>query len=88
MTELMEVKVECYSGYKADEYPICFYHDDQRFEILEIIDRWYQRENNPQWPVSNYFKADTECGKRCILKHDLETDKWYLCQIGVKTVGL
>jgi len=38
MTELIEVKVECYSGYKADEYPICFYQDDQRFEILEIID--------------------------------------------------
>ncbi len=81
MTELIEVKVECHSGYKADEYPICFYRDDQRFEINEIIDRWYQGDSNPQWPVSNYFKVATTCDKGFILKHDLETDKWYLCKI-------
>ena len=88
MIELIEIKVECHSGYKADEYPVCFYQDDQRFEILEIIDRWYQGENNPEWPVSDYFKVDTGCGKRCILKHDLEADTWFLCQVGVKPVGL
>ena len=80
MTKLIEVKVECYSGYKADEYPICFYRYDQRFEIHEIIDRWYQGDSNPEWPVSNYFKVDTACGERFLLKHDLETDKWYICK--------
>ena len=77
---MIEVKVECYSGFKADEYPVCFYRDDQRFEILEIIDRWYQGDSTAEGPVSNYFKIDTTFGERYIMKHDLETDKWYLCK--------
>jgi len=80
MTDLIPIKVECYAGYKADEYPTCFYRDDKRFEIEEIIDRWYQGESNPEYPVSNYYKVGTTCGGRYILKHNLETDQWFLCK--------
>lgn len=78
--ELMPVEVQCYSGYKADEYPVGFILDNKRFRIREIIDRWYQGGIDSEFPVSNYFKVETTCGKQCILKHDLDNDRWYLSQ--------
>ncbi|MEE9572607.1 MAG: hypothetical protein V3W20_06145 [Candidatus Neomarinimicrobiota bacterium] len=77
---MIPIKVECHSGYKADEYPKCFYWNNDRFEIQEIIDRWYQGDRDPEWPVSNYFRVDTTCGKQYIIKHDIENDEWYLCR--------
>jgi hypothetical protein len=78
MREPVPIKVECHSGYKADEYPKCFHWNDERHEIDEILDRWYQGDQNPVWPVSNYFKVKTADGRQFILKHDLERDRWYL----------
>jgi len=78
LKELIPIKVECYSGYKADEYPKCFYLNNEEFEIQQITDRWYQGDSNPECPVSNYYKVDTTYGKQYIIKHDLENDKWYL----------
>jgi hypothetical protein len=77
--KLIPIEVECHSGYKADEYPKYFSRDNDRIEIRQIMDRWYQGETNPEYPVSNYFKVDTTCGIY-IIKHDLESDRWYLCQ--------
>lgn len=77
---MIPIKVECHSGYKANEYPKCFYWNNDRFEIQEIIDRWYQGDRDPEWPVSNYFRVDTTCGKQYIIKHDIENDEWYLCR--------
>jgi hypothetical protein len=76
--EMIPVKVECHSGYKADEYPVCFFWKDERYDILEIIDRWYQAESNPEWPVSDYFKVRTFIGGPYILKHEKDSDRWYL----------
>lgn len=77
--KLIPIKVVCHSGYKADEYPKYFSRDNDRFEIRQVIDRWYQGETSPEFPVSNYFKVETNCGV-FIIKHDLESDRWYLCQ--------
>jgi hypothetical protein len=78
MIRFIPIEVECYSGYKADEYPKYFYLDDKKFEIKEITDRWYQGKSDPEFPVSNYFKTKTESGEIFIIKHDLEQDKWFL----------
>jgi hypothetical protein len=80
MIKLIPIEVECHSGYKADEYPKCFYWKDKRFDIQEIADRWYQSDNNPEWPVSNYFKVLTTSRDQYIIKHDLEGGAWYLCE--------
>jgi hypothetical protein len=79
MRELIPIKVDCYSGYKADEYPKCFYWNNKLFKILEISDRWYQGDRNPEMPISEYFKVKTEAGELYIIKHDIEKDKWFLC---------
>jgi len=80
MKKLIPIKVECHSGFKADEYPKCFYRDNNRIEITEITDRWYQGDANPEWPVSNYFKVITADGNQYIIKHELTEDNWYLYQ--------
>jgi hypothetical protein len=79
MLKLVHIKVECFAGYKADEYPKYFQLDGNRFEIYEIADRWYQTTSTPENPVSNYFKVETTCGQEFIIKHDLESDEWFLC---------
>ena len=78
--DFIPIEVECHSGYRADEYPKCFYWDNERFDILEIVDRWYQGERDPEWPVSNYFKVDTIQGGPYIIRHIIATDDWHLCR--------
>lgn len=78
MSDLVQITVECYSGYKADEYPKSFYWNNIRFEIDKILDRWYQGGLNPDYPVANYFKVSTSDKKIYILKHEARNDAWYL----------
>jgi hypothetical protein len=78
MISNIPINVECHSGYKADEYPKCFFHNNKRFEIIHISDRWYQSDAIHEFPVSDYFKVETAGGEQFILKHEIEDDKWYL----------
>lgn len=78
MKDLFGITVECHSGYKADEYPEIFYWDNIRFEIKEILDRWYQRDTSPEFPAANYYKVITTEQKIYILKHELNKDRWFL----------
>ncbi len=78
MTDLIFIKVECHAGYKADEYPKSFYWDNTRFEIIDILDRWYQTETNPELPAANYYKVQTVLSGSFILKLEIKSHKWYL----------
>jgi hypothetical protein len=80
MIRQIPVTVECHSGYKADEYPKWFTLEGKRYEITGITDRWYQRENDPEYPASDYFKVETSPGQQHILKHDLENNGWFICR--------
>lgn len=82
MRDLIQIKVVCHSGYKADEYPKYFYLENMRFEIKEIMDRWYQGDSNPEIPAANYFKVLTNDRKIYILKNEIKIDKWYLWVYG------
>ena len=50
MIKPVRIKVECYSGLKAELYPKYFHWDNNKFEIYEIADRWYQGNKNPDFP--------------------------------------
>lgn len=78
MSDLIQIEVECHSGYKSDEYPLRFYWDNLCFEINEIIDRWYQGDLNPDFPPATYFKVRTSDDKIFILKHESIKDVWFL----------
>ena len=79
--KLVPIKVECHSGYKADEYPVCFYLEHIKYAIEEISDRWYQADPSPDLPVADYFKVCTAEEMKYIIKHELESDHWFLVAI-------
>lgn len=64
------LRVECYSGHKADERPVRFHAGERTYEVVEVIDRWYG-------PDSTYFRVRSDDGNVYILQHTLE-DEWTL----------
>lgn len=76
--QLIPIQVECYAGYKADETPRRFCWEDRWIEIEEVLDRWYQGDRDPEWPMADYFKVVAIGGQQYLLKHDRESDEWYL----------
>ena len=78
MSELIPIKVECHAGYKADEYPVRFSWEGALFEIHEILDRWYQGDTSPEFMLADYYKVQTSTSGQFILKHEIESDRWFL----------
>lgn len=68
----MRVRVECYSGYKADERPLRFWLDEHPYEVVDILDRWYG-------PDHAYFKVRAADGNVYILRRAAECEsEWSL----------
>lgn len=65
------IKVETYSGYKADERPLYLVLDDQRLEARDIIDRWYGEK-------ADYFKVMTKDGRVYLVCRNRLSDQWTL----------
>jgi hypothetical protein len=78
--KLIPIKVECYAGAKVDETPRRFFWEERLVEVGEVLDRWYQGESQPEWPRADYFRVRDAEGCEYLLKHDLESDDWYLGQ--------
>ena len=76
--KLIPILVDCHSGFKADEYPICFYWANMRFDIKEIADRWFHAVATPEEPIADYFKVRDGINAEYIIKHELENDLWFL----------
>ena len=76
--QLLPIQVECYAGAKADETPRRFVWEGQSVEVVETLDRWHQVESKPEWPRAEYFKVRGADQHAYLLKHDLESDEWYL----------
>ena len=72
------IKVECHSGYKINEHPVAFLFQDRRWEITEIIDRWYEGGIDSSRPALYYYKVQTSEGMIFLLRYDPLFDKWYL----------
>jgi hypothetical protein len=69
----MKVRVECHSGYKADERPVRFFLGERAYQVLEVQDRWYG-------PESSYFKVRADDGNFYILRNawSEESSAWLL----------
>ena len=75
---LIPIQVECYAGAKADETPRRFRWEERLIEIAEVVDRWHQVASQPEWPRADYFKVRAADQRHYLLKHDLDSDAWYL----------
>ena len=71
----MPLKVECYSGYRADERPLRFAFAEPvcapRYEVKEILDQWYG-------VGYRCFKVLANDGNIYILRHQESDDHWQL----------
>ena len=67
----MQLTVETYSGFKADERPLRFRLGDQWLTVEEILDRWYD-------PNATYFRLRASDAHTYILRHVDASDIWTL----------
>jgi len=65
------VRVETYSGYKADERPMRVHLKGRTLEVAAVEDRWYS-------PGETYFRVLTDDGDRYVLRHTEAQDVWTL----------
>ena len=56
------MRVESYSGRRADERPIRFWIDDHSYFVEEVVDQWYG-------PDAMFFKVRGDDGNLYILRH-------------------
>jgi hypothetical protein len=74
------VRVECYSGYKADESPRKLVFAARTLDIVDIEDRWYS-------PGATYFRVRVTGGDRYVLRHLEAQDVWSLVGYRAAAVG-
>ena len=77
MSQLV-VRVECHSGFKADERPLRLHVGELTLEIVAIEDRWYS-------PGETYFRVLTDDGDRYVLRHTEAQDVWTLTAFRART---
>ncbi len=63
------IKVETYSGYKADERPVSFKIRERTLKVEGVIDRWFGEGQD-------YFKVRADDGYIYVLRHDKSMDEW------------
>ena len=80
MARTIPIQVECYAGYRSEESPRSFSLDGRRYEIEEIVDRWYQGSRDPAVPACDYFKVRAAGGLLFMLRMDRTTFSWYLVE--------
>jgi hypothetical protein len=75
----MDLKVDCYAGYRGEETPRRFEIDRRRVEVVEVIDR-------SLGPDHRYFKVRGDDGAVYLLRVDDTTDRWELKTLRAPTV--
>lgn len=58
--------------------PRSFIWNDRRYEIEEIVDRWYQASRDPGAAAYDYFKVRAANDSLFIIRMDCASFAWYL----------
>jgi hypothetical protein len=67
----VDVRVDCYAGYRGEETPRRFRLGAREVAVAEVLDRWLA-------PDHRYFKVRGDDGARYILRHDVASGRWEL----------
>jgi hypothetical protein len=62
----MKLNVECYSGRKADEWPLRFWLGERQCLVEAVLDQWYD-------PESVFYKVRADDGNLYILRQRTST---------------
>ena len=68
---LIQIKVDCYAGYRGAETPRSIWFKSRKIEIEQVLDRWLD-------PDHRYFKLLGDDGGIYIIRHDMNTWSWEL----------
>lgn len=68
---IIDIKVECYAGYRAEETPRIIRFESRKIEVKKILDRWLD-------PEHRYFKLRGDDEGIYIIRHDMNTLTWEL----------
>ena len=71
-----KILVESYSGYTANERPVAFTFRGRRWEVDQIVDRWYEGGLEPGRPQVTYFKVRIAEGTVFLLLYVSLFDAW------------
>ncbi len=63
------LRVECYSGHKADQRPIRVFLHGGPIEVASVEDSWYS-------PGFTFFRVLLSTGERYVLRHQQAQDLW------------
>ena len=67
----MQIRVDCYAGYRGEETPRYIIMADHRIEVMEVLDRWLA-------PDHRYFKLLGDDAATYIIRHDSISGRWEL----------
>jgi len=67
----MQIRVDCYAGYRGEETPRYINLADNKVEVIEVLDRWLA-------PDHRYFKLLGNDGATYIIRHDSLSGQWEL----------
>ena len=67
----MRLRVECYSGHKADQRPIKFWLSDAVLFVESVEDQWYGTD-------AAYFRVRADDGNTYVLRQDETNEEWTL----------
>lgn len=67
----MEIRVECYAGYRGEETPRRLIMGSSHIDVVTIQDRWLA-------PDHRYFKIIGDDGGQYIIRHAPYQDAWQL----------
>ncbi len=67
----MNIRVECYAGYRGEQEPRAFSLGERRLEVVSLLDRWLA-------PAYRCFKVAASDGNTYILRYDEAREEWEL----------
>jgi len=73
----VEIEVQSYSGYRADEKPRAIFIAGKRYDVVSITDS-FLTESSDDRVRRHHFKV--RCGDASVksIYYDFEKDKWFL----------
>jgi hypothetical protein len=67
----MRITVQTHAGYRGDGRPVSFVVEGRSLRVVDRVDRWYD-------PDHSCFRLLADNGKSCLLKNDMNADRWEL----------
>jgi hypothetical protein len=69
----VDVVVECYAGYRAEQEPRAFVLHGRRLRVLGIAEQWVE-------PGTRCFRVRAEDGHQYLLRYEAHRDAWSLVE--------